>query len=130
MTELPAETPTVLRAPRRLYAQLGAISAALLALAWLLGGLDMAEGALLGSGLVALNLMGTVAFIRMVLRDRRYRALLFVSFIAKFGLTMAALYIAIVRFGMSAVGILIGLSSLLLASLLYAATKTGTAAEG
>jgi hypothetical protein len=123
MTGLPAETPTVLRAPRRLYGLLAATSAVLIGLAWLLGGIDMAEGALLGCVLVGVNLIGTVAFIRMVLRDRRYKALLFVSFIAKFGLTLVVLYLAIVRFGVSAIGILIGLSSMVLASLLYAAMR-------
>ena len=129
MSGMPAETPTVLRAPLRLYGLLAAISAVLIALAWLLGGIDMAEGALLGCVLVGVNLFGTVAFIRMVLRDRRYKALLFVSFIAKFGLTMVVLYLAIVRFGMSAIGILIGLSSMLLASLLYAVMRPETPVE-
>ncbi len=129
MTESPAGTPTVLRSPRRLYGLLAAISTVLIVLAWLLGGLDMAEGALLGCVLVGVNLLGTVAFIRMVLRDGRYKALLFVSFIAKFGGTMVVLYLAIVRYGLSAVGILIGLSSMLLASLLYAAIRAGDGVE-
>jgi peptidoglycan/LPS O-acetylase OafA/YrhL len=123
MTELPVETPVVLRAPRRLYLILLAVSTVLIGLAYALGDLDMAKGALLGSVLVGMNLMGTVAFIRMVLRDRRYKALLFASFISKFGLTMVVLYIAILRLDMSALGILIGLSSMLLASLIYAALR-------
>ena len=130
MSDAPATERSVLRAPRLLYGQLAAISAALVALAWLLGGLDMAEGALLGCALVGLNLVGTVALIRLVLRDRRYKALLFVSFIVKFGLTMVVLYLAIVRYGMSAIGILIGLSAMLLTSLLYAAMRPPPPVEG
>ena len=125
MSELPAHTPQVLRAPRRLYWTVFGISVALMALAYALGGLDMAKGALLGCVLVGINLMGTVAFIRMVLRDRRYKALLIASFIVKFGLTMVVLYVAILRLDMSALGILIGLSAMLLASLLYAAMNRG-----
>ena len=113
----------VLKTPRLLYLILLGVSVALVALAWVLGGLDMAEGALLGCLLVGMNLMGTVAFIRLVLRDRRYKALLIGSFIVKFGLTLVVLYIAMLRLNMSAIGILIGLSSMLVASLIYTMSR-------
>jgi hypothetical protein len=112
-----------LRAPRLLYAILAGVSFALAALAWLLGGIDTALGALLGSALVAINLAGTVLFVRVVLRDRKYKALLLASNLVKFGLTMVVLYLAIVRFNISAIGIVTGLSSMLVASLIYAAAR-------
>lgn len=130
MTGPPPPISTVLRAPRRLYVVLAGVSAALIALAYGLGGLDMAKGALLGCAVVGLNLMGTVVFVRRVLRDRRYKALLAISFLVKFGLTLAVLYIAIVRLDMSALGIIIGLSAMLVASLVYAAIRPDGEAGG
>jgi hypothetical protein len=125
MTSPPEHHSAVLRAPRRLYGVLVGVSAVLTALAYGLGGLDMAKGALLGCAVVGLNLMGTVVFVRRVLRDRRYKALLAVSLLIKFVLTLIVLYIAIVRLDMSALGIVIGLSAMLLASLVYAAIRPG-----
>src|SRR5690348_4765266 len=114
MTETPAapqpEGPVVLRAPMRLYLILLIVSLVLVGLAYGAGDLDMAKAALLGCLLVGMNLLGTVSFVRMVLRDRRFKALLILSFIAKFGLTMVVLFIAIIRLDMSAFGLLIGLS--------------------
>jgi len=123
MTGPETPPPPVLRAPRLLYAILAGVSFALAALAWLLGGIDTALGALLGSALVAINLAGTVLFVRVVLRDRKYKALLLASNLVKFGLTMVVLYLAIVRFNISAIGIVTGLSSMLVASLIYAAAR-------
>jgi hypothetical protein len=123
MTGPETPPPPVLRAPRLQYAILAGVSFALAALAWLLGGIDTALGALLGSALVAINLAGTVLFVRVVLRDRKYKALLLASNLVKFGLTMVVLYLAIVRFNISAIGIVTGLSSMLVASLIYAAAR-------
>lgn len=123
MTEPRSSTPVALRSPRLLYGILAGVSLALAALAGLLGGLDTALGALLGSAIAGFNLLGTVQFVRVVLRDRRYKALLLASLVAKIGLTLVVLYLAIVRFDMSILGILLGLSALFLASLIYAAAR-------
>jgi len=111
--------------PRRLFGILAVVSAVLFLISWLLGGIDTALGALLGSAIVGLNLAGTVLFVRLVLGNRRnrYKALLLASSVVKFGLTMVVLYLAIVRFNVNAIGILVGLSSMLLTSLLLAVAR-------
>jgi hypothetical protein len=109
----------------RLYALFAVSAAGLVAAGWALSGLDMAAAILLGSAIVGLNLAGTVRLVKVVLRERRFKALLAGSMIAKFGLTLAVLYVALGQFGVDAVGILIGLSTMLLTSLLYMLVPRG-----
>ena len=112
-------SPARRRALRRIYLLLGIVTAALAGGTWAWGGLDMAEAVLLGCAVIALNLLGTAQFVAAVLSERRYKGRLIASLTIKLGLTLVVLYIAVSRLAMSPVGIVIGLSSMLIVSLLY-----------
>jgi hypothetical protein len=106
-----------------MFLLLGAVTAALAGGAWAWAGLDMAEGVLLGCAVVAFNLLGTAHFVGAVLAERRFKGRLIASLTVKLGLTLVVLYIAVSRWAMSPVGIVIGLSSMLIVSLLYSALR-------
>jgi hypothetical protein len=114
-----AAPPVRRKATIHMFLLLGVVSAALIAGAWAWGGLDMALAAALGSAIVALNLMGTVHFVGAVMAERRYKGRLIASLLGKLVLTGVVLYLAVARWGLDPVGIVIGLSSMLVVSLLY-----------
>ena len=80
----------------------------------------MAQAVLLGCAVVAFNLLGTAHFVGAVLAERRFKGRMIASLTVKLGLTLLVLYIAVSRWSMDPVGIVIGLSSMLIVSLLYA----------
>jgi ATP synthase I chain len=121
LMDLPASpsSGTRRRALRRIFLLLGAVTVALAGGTWAWAGLDTARGVLLGCAVVALNLLGTAHFVGAVLAERRFKGRLIASLTVKLGLTLAVLYIAVSRWDMSPLGIVIGLSSMLIVSLLY-----------
>ncbi len=92
----------------------------LLLAAWLWGGLDFATAELLGFLVVALNVYWTKRAVKSVLFDRRPKALLTGSYLFKLGLTAIILYFGIVHYQIDPLGVLLGLSSLLLATIIFA----------
>jgi ATP synthase I chain len=94
--------------------------AALLALGAAWRGVDFALGVLLGFGVVLLNFYWTKRAVRSVLFAGQPRSLLTLSYLLKFGLTAALLFALVVRLGVDALGVLVGLSALVLASVLFA----------
>lgn len=120
---LPATTAIRRRVMRRIFLLLGAVTVALTGGTWAWAGLDMAEGVLLGCAIVAFNLLGTAHFVGAVLAEGRFKGRLLASLTVKLGLTLVVLYIAVSRWGMSPTGIVIGLSSMLIVSLLYSALR-------
>jgi hypothetical protein len=119
----PATSAARRRVLKTMFLLLGAVTVALTGGAWAWAGLDTAEGVLLGCAIVAFNLLGTAHFVGAVLAERRFKGRLIASLTVKLGLTLVVLYIAVSRWGMSPVGIVIGLSSMLIVSLLYAALR-------
>ena len=91
-----------------------------LAIASLLFGLDFLLGSLLGSAIVGLNFHWTVRFVLNMLEERKLRPLYLLIYGAKFIVSMMILYVAIVQLDISAVGIMLGLSNILLAATAYA----------
>jgi ATP synthase I chain len=87
--------------------------------AWL-GGVDFAAAVLIGILIVFINFIWTKRAVRSVLFSGQPRTLLTLSFLVKFGITGAVLYYLILRLNVNAVGILVGLSSLALASAAFA----------
>ena len=96
------------------------LASVVLAIVSLLFGLDFLLGSLLGSAIVGLNFHWTVHFVLNMLEERKLRPLYLLIYGAKFIVSMMVLYVAIVQLDISAVGIMLGLSNILLAATAYA----------
>ncbi len=96
------------------------LTSGILAVVSLLFGLDFLLGSLLGSAIVGLNFHWTVRFVLNMLEERRLQSLYLIVYGAKFIVSMMVLYVAIVQLDISAVGIMLGLSNILLAATAYA----------
>jgi hypothetical protein len=96
------------------------LASVLLAIVSLLFGLDFLLGSLLGSAIVGLNFHWTVRFVLNMLEERKLRPLYLLIYGAKFIVSMMVLYVAIVQLDINAVGIMLGLSNILLAATAYA----------
>ena len=82
-------------------------------------GLDLVVGSLIGSTVVVLNVLGSAWPIRQLLLHQRIHPMLVLFQLLKLGLSGVVLYLAILHFEVSATGLLIGLSNIILTSLLY-----------
>ena len=96
------------------------LASVVLAIVSVLFGLDFLLGSLLGSAIVGLNFHWTVRFVLNMLEERKLRPLYLLIYGAKFVVSMMVLYVAIVQLDISAVGIMLGLSNILLAATAYA----------
>ena len=96
------------------------LASVVLAIVSLLFSLDFLLGSLLGSAIVGLNFHWTVRFVLNMLEERKLRPLYLLIYGAKFIVSMMVLYVAIVQLDISAVGIMLGLSNILLAATAYA----------
>ena len=96
------------------------LASVVLAIVSLLFGLDFLLGSLLVSAIVGLNFHWTVRFVLNMLEERKLRPLYLLIYGAKFIVSMMVLYVAIVQLDISAVGIMLGLSNILLAATAYA----------
>ena len=96
------------------------LASVVLAIVSLLFGLDFLLGSLLGSAIVGLNFHWTARFALNMLEERKLRPLYLLIYGAKFIVSMMVLYVAIVQLDISAVGIMLGLSNILLAATAYA----------
>ena len=96
------------------------LASVVLAIVSLLFGLDFLLGSLLGSAIVGLKFHWTVRFVLNMLEERKLRPLYLLIYGAKFIVSMMVLYVAIVQLDISAVGIMLGLSNILLAATAYA----------
>ena len=96
------------------------LASVVLAIVSLLFGLDFLLGSLLGSAIIGLNFHWTVRFVLNMLEERKLRPLYLLIYGAKFIVSMMVLYVAIVQLDISAVGIMLGLSNILLAATAYA----------
>jgi len=102
-----------------------AVSMALTGGGYLLVGIDFTLGVLLGSSLVGLNFLWSQRIFRRALRDPSLKTRLAVSFLLKFAITALVLFVAVLKFQMDPIGILVGVSSLFLAGLLYGIFRFG-----
>ena len=96
------------------------LASVILAIVSLLFGLDFLLGSLLGSAIVGLNFHWTVRFVLNMLEERKLRPLYLLIYGAKFIVSMMVLYVAIVQLDINAIGIMLGLSNILLAATAYA----------
>lgn len=104
---------------RRFTWMLVASGVLLVAFGVLWRGLDFGVPVLLGFGVVLLNFFWTKRAVKSVLYGGQSRGLLTLSFLVKFGITAAVLFFLILRLHVDGVGVLIGLSSMIVASALF-----------
>ena len=88
-------------------------------------GIDFSLGVLLGSGIAGLNYLWTRRVIQKALRGDHPKSRIGFSLLLKFGLTALILYFAIVRFHFDAMGILVGVSSLVISGFVLAIVRLG-----
>ena len=81
--------------------------------------LDLLPSVMLGCGVVGFNYLLTMQFVRKLLRERKLRALDLLFSFTKFGITIIILFVAIKYFELSPRGLLIGLSNIALAVIIY-----------
>jgi hypothetical protein len=89
----------------------------------LFNGLDFLFATLLGCAVVGLNYHWTARFVLNLLEEQKVRPLYLAIYATKFVVSMIVLYLALNDFGADPVGLLIGLSNILLAVLIYAGTR-------
>jgi hypothetical protein len=99
------------------------VSATLVAGGYLLWGIDFSLGVLLGSGIVVLSYLWSIRVFSNILGEAHSRARLGFSWVLKFGVTALVLYVAVVQMGMHPVGIMIGVSAVVIAGLLFAVVR-------
>jgi len=128
--EATRDPPGRRRALLRIFLLLGAVTLALTGGAWVWANLDTALGVLLGCAVVAFNLLGTAHFVGAVLAERRYKGRLVASLLGKLVLTLLVLYVAVTRWDVSPVAIVVGLSSMLIVSLLHTMFRPATPPSG
>ena len=91
--------------------------------AYLLEGIDFSLGVLLGSGIVVLNYFWSIRVYSRMLGEDHSRARFGISWALKFGVTALILYVAVVHLRLHPVGIILGVSSVVLAGLFFAIAK-------
>lgn len=94
--------------------------ALLVGVGWAAVGLDFTMGVLLGFLVVLANVFWTKSLVKTIILTGKPRVLFTVFYFLKFGLTAGVLIVAIVRFEMDALGVLAGLSALMLATVCFA----------
>lgn len=91
--------------------------------AWLLLGIDFSLGVLLGCGIVVLNYLWSKRVFSRVLQQDHPKVGLGVAWSLKFTLTALILYLAILQFQVHPVGIVVGVSAIVIAGVLFGAVK-------
>ena len=81
--------------------------------------LDLVPSVLLGSIVVGFNYFWTMQFVRKLLLDRKLLALDLLFMLTKFGVSVIVLFVALKYLGLSPSGLLIGLSNLAIATMIY-----------
>ena len=104
---------------RRFVLLLFALSPVVVAAAWLIDGVDFALAALVGCLIVDVNFLWTRSVVRKAFLEVNPRLWLGVSYTFRMGVTTLVLYIAIRELGLDPIGIVVGVSVLVLASLMY-----------
>ena len=81
--------------------------------------LDLLPSVLLGCGVIGFNYFLTMQFVRKLLRERKLQARDFLFSFTKLGITVITLFVAMHYFELFPRGLLIGLSNIVLAIIIY-----------
>ncbi len=114
--EIPEESPS--DQVRTLYTIFLTVSGILILLAGILK-LDYLLGVFLGCSVVGLNFHWTVVFVRNLIHDKKVQPLNLIFYLTKFAISALVLFGAINYFEISPLGLIIGLSNILLAVVAY-----------
>lgn len=114
--EIPEESPS--DQVRTLYTILLTVSGILILLAGILK-LDYLLGVFLGCSVVGLNFHWTVVFVRNLIQDKKVQPLNLIFYLTKFAISALVLFGAINYFEIPPLGLIIGLSNILLAVVAY-----------
>ena len=114
--EIPEESPS--HQVRALYTILLTMSGILILLAGILK-LDYLLGVFLGCSVVGLNFHWTVVFVRNLIYDKKVQPLNLIFYLTKFAISALVLFGAINYFEIPPLGLIIGLSNILLAVVAY-----------
>ncbi|MBF0280843.1 MAG: hypothetical protein HQM13_23830 [SAR324 cluster bacterium] len=95
-----------------------------IALATALFRLDFLPAVLLGLAVVGLNFFLTRQILLRVLLFKDLKRRMFVLYLLKLGISAVVLYIAIVSFQLSGLGVLIGLSNIVIAIFIFSIKRT------
>ena len=114
--EIPEESPS--DQIRTLYTILLTVSGILILLAGILK-LDYLLGVFLGCSVVGLNFHWTVVFVRNLIHDKKVQPLNLIFYLTKFAISALVLFGAINYFEIPPLGLIIGLSNILLAVVAY-----------
>ena len=114
--EIPEESPS--DQVRTLYTILLTVSGILILLAGILK-LDYLLGVFLGCSVVGLNFHWTVVFVRKLIQDKKVQPLNLIFYLTKFAISALVLFGAINYFEIPPLGLIIGLSNILLAVVAY-----------
>ena len=119
--EIPEESPS--DQVRSLYTILLTVSGILILLAGILK-LDYLLGVFLGCSVVGLNFHWTVVFVRNLIHDKKIQSLNLIFYLTKFAISALVLFGAINYFEIPPLGLIIGLSNILLAVVAYSVTNS------
>ena len=114
--KIPEESPS--DQVRTLYIILLTVSGILILLAGILK-LDYLLGVFLGCSVVGLNFYWTVVFVRNLIHDKKVQPLNLIFYLTKFAISALVLFGAINYFEIPPLGLIIGLSNILLAVVAY-----------
>ena len=114
--EIPEESPS--DQVRTLYTILLTVSGILILLAGILK-LDYLLGVFLGCSVVGLNFHWTVVFVRNLIHDKKVQPLNLIFYLTKFAISALVLFGALNNFDIPPLGLIIGLSNILLAVVAY-----------
>ena len=114
--EIPEDSPS--DQVRTLYTILLTVSGILILLTGILK-LDYLLGVFLGCSVVGLNFHWTVVFVRNLIHDKKVQPLNLIFYLTKFAISALVLFGAINYFEIPPLGLIIGLSNILLAVVAY-----------
>ncbi len=103
---------------KRLNLSVGGMFLAVPLVAGLIGGLDWGKAALVGCLVVGINLLISQRLAAKLIFDQAGKALALMVYLFKLGLSVLILYLAVVRFHLNLWGVMLGLSSVILAILI------------
>ena len=81
-------------------------------------GLDFAKATLVGCVVVAINFFLSQRLIGQLMVEQKMRAALLLSYLFKFALSVIILFLAVTRWNMDLIGLMLGLSSIFLSVVL------------
>ena len=114
--EIPEESPS--DQVRTLYTILLTVSGILILLTGILK-LDYLLGVFLGCSVVGLNFHWTVVFVRNLIHDKKVQPLNLIFYLTKFAISALVLFGALNNFEIPPLGLIIGLSNIILAVVAY-----------